>query len=93
MIYQILAKLFLICSDDFILSSWRKPGPITLGSDRFAGSPPMSKTYYVYILASGRYGTPYIGVSRDVKARLEQHRRGRGSQFVHRYGVYRLGPY
>jgi putative endonuclease len=50
----------------------------------------MDESYYVYILASGRHGTLYIGVTRDVKVRIEQHRAGRGSKFVHRYKVYRL---
>jgi len=47
-------------------------------------------TYYVYILASGRHGTPYIGVTNNLRTRLEQHRNGRGSEFVKKYGVYRL---
>jgi putative endonuclease len=50
----------------------------------------MDETYYVYILASGRHGTLYIGVTRNVKARLEQHRTGHGSKFVQQYKVYRL---
>jgi putative endonuclease len=47
-------------------------------------------TYYVDILACGRHGTLYVGVTNDLRTRLEQHRLGRGSQFVRRYGVYRL---
>jgi hypothetical protein len=31
---------------------------------------PMSKTYYVYILASKRNGTHYIGVTNDLTRRL-----------------------
>jgi putative endonuclease len=50
----------------------------------------MNETYYVYIRASGRHGTLYMGVTRDVKVRMEQHRAGRGSKFVHQYKVYRL---
>jgi len=46
--------------------------------------------YYVYILASGRHGTLYIGVTNNLRIRLEQHRSGSGSEFVKRYGVYRL---
>ena len=46
--------------------------------------------YYVYILASGRHGTLYIGVTNDVRNRLEQHRSGKGSSFVKAYGVHRL---
>lgn len=47
-------------------------------------------TYYVYILASGRHGTLYIGVTNNLRIRLEQHRSGGGSEFVKKYGVYRL---
>jgi putative endonuclease len=46
--------------------------------------------YHVYILASRRHGTLYIGITNDLRARLEQHRLGFGSQFVSKYGVYRL---
>ncbi|MCC8981430.1 GIY-YIG nuclease family protein [Bradyrhizobium acaciae] len=46
--------------------------------------------YYVYILASRRHGTLYIGVTNSVQKRLEQHRNGEGSSFVNTYGVYRL---
>ena len=47
-------------------------------------------TYYVYILASGRHGTLYIGITNNLRIRLEQHRSGGGSEFVKKYGVYRL---
>ena len=52
----------------------------------------MSKasSYCVYILASGKYGTLYIGVTNNLRIRLEQHRSGRGSEFVEQYGVHRL---
>jgi putative endonuclease len=46
--------------------------------------------YYVYILASRRYGTLYIGVTNSLRTRLKQHRNGEGSQFVKTYGVHRL---
>ena len=46
--------------------------------------------YFVYILASGRNGTLYIGVTNSLKKRLEQHRSGLGSEFVRKYAVYRL---
>jgi putative endonuclease len=46
--------------------------------------------YYVYILASRRHGTLYIGVTNSVQKRLEEHRNGKGSLFVKQYGVYRL---
>ena len=45
---------------------------------------------FVYILASKRNGTLYIGVTSNLPERIEQHRQGVGSQFVKRYGVGRL---
>ena len=50
----------------------------------------VSRMYYVYILASRRHGTLYIGVTNSLSKRMEQHRNGEGSSFVKTYGVYRL---
>jgi putative endonuclease len=50
----------------------------------------ISRMYYVYILASRRHGTLYIGVTNSLSKRMEQHRNGEGSSFVKTYGVYRL---
>jgi putative endonuclease len=47
-------------------------------------------TYFVYILASGKHGTLYVGVTNNLRNRLEQHRTGRGSEFVKKYDVHRL---
>jgi putative endonuclease len=44
----------------------------------------------VYILASRRNGTLYIGVTNDILRRLGLHRSGAGSEFVRDYGVYKL---
>jgi putative endonuclease len=44
----------------------------------------------VYILASQRNGTLYVGVTSDLAYRVTQHRSGTGSEFVHRYAVHRL---
>jgi putative endonuclease len=46
--------------------------------------------YYVYILASRRHGTLYIGVTNSLRDRLELHRIGLGSQFVRKYHVHSL---
>ena len=46
--------------------------------------------YFVYMLASKRYGTLYIGVTGDLRKRLEEHRLGVGSKFVRDYKVTRL---
>lgn len=47
-------------------------------------------SYYVYIMASRKNGTLYIGVTNDVIRRVWEHRQGRGSRFVAKYGVTRL---
>ena len=47
----------------------------------------MSKTYYVYILASGRNGTLYIGVTNDLIRRVWEHREGLVPGFTKEYGV------
>lgn len=44
----------------------------------------------VYILASARNGTLYIGVTSELMARLYQHRSGTMPGFTAKYGVYRL---
>jgi putative endonuclease len=46
--------------------------------------------YYVYILASGHHGTLYIGVTNNLRKRLELHRAGRGSKFASKYKIHRL---
>ena len=44
----------------------------------------------VYIMASSRHGTIYIGVTSDLMARIHQHREGLTRGFTRRYGVNRL---
>ncbi len=50
----------------------------------------MSKRYFVYILASRRNGTLYVGVTNDLVRRLMQHRAKAVPGFTRRYGVDRL---
>ena len=40
----------------------------------------------VYIMASGRNGTLYVGVTSDLPKRAWQHREGLGDGFTSRYG-------
>lgn len=47
----------------------------------------------IYILASRRHGTLYIGVTSDLLARVVQHREGLIAGFTRRYGVKRLVHY
>ncbi|MBX7483022.1 GIY-YIG nuclease family protein [Qipengyuania qiaonensis] len=44
----------------------------------------------VYILASQRNGTLYIGVTSDLVARIQQHRSGAADGFTKKHGVKRL---
>jgi putative endonuclease len=46
--------------------------------------------YYVYLLASQRNGTLYLGVTRDLVRRVYQHRTKATPGFSSRYGVQRL---
>ena len=46
--------------------------------------------YCVYILASRKHGTLYIGVTNNIRQRLGLHRSGHGSEFVKKYEVYHL---
>lgn len=50
----------------------------------------LTKTYFVYFLASGRNGTLYTGVTNDLIRRLSEHLEGIGSAFTKKYGVHRL---
>ena len=45
---------------------------------------------WVYILASKRNGTLYVGVTSNLRRRMEEHRRGLIDGFTKRYGVKRL---
>ena len=45
---------------------------------------------YVYILASKRNGTLYIGVTADLPRRLLEHQTGAIEGFTKKYGVHRL---
>jgi putative endonuclease len=47
-------------------------------------------TGYVYMTASQKRGTIYIGVTNDLGRRMPEHKAGTGSRFTARYGVQRL---
>ncbi|HEY1630655.1 MAG TPA: GIY-YIG nuclease family protein [Rhizomicrobium sp.] len=53
----------------------------------------MPKAYYVYILASRRNGTLYIGVTGDLRKRVGQHREGLAPGFTKDHNVRLLVYY
>ncbi len=46
--------------------------------------------YYVYLLASRKHGTLYLGVTRDLVRRVHEHKIKATPGFTSRYGVDRL---
>jgi putative endonuclease len=53
----------------------------------------MMKEYYVYILASSRNGTLYIGVTSDLPKRVYEHKYGIIDGFTKKYNVHILVYY
>ena len=51
------------------------------------------KSYYVYILASKRNGTLYIGVTNDLVRRAYDHKSNVIQGFTEKYGVHNLVHY
>jgi len=62
--------------------------PATAGHPGESGTIP--RTYFVYILASKRNGTLYIGVTNDLAHRVWEHREGLLPGFTKTYGVKML---
>ena len=48
---------------------------------------PRDHQYFVYILASHRNGTLYVGVTSDLVRRVQEHREGLVPGFTKRYAV------
>jgi putative endonuclease len=53
----------------------------------------MDKHFYVYILASRKHGTIYIGVTNDLIRRVYEHKNKFVSGFTAEYGVDKLVYY
>ncbi len=53
----------------------------------------VSKNYFVYILASKRNGTLYIGVTDDLIERVYEHKNNLIDGFTKKYNVYQLVYY
>jgi putative endonuclease len=50
----------------------------------------LKKTYYVYILASRKNGTLYIGVTNDLARRVYEHKHKLIKGFTKRYDISKL---
>jgi putative endonuclease len=50
----------------------------------------LSDRFHVYILASQRNGTLYVGVTSDLARRMTEHKSGLVPGFTRQYGVDRL---
>jgi len=48
------------------------------------------KTFFVFILASKRNGTLYVGVTNDIVKRVSEHRADLVEGFTEKYGVHAL---
>jgi putative endonuclease len=53
----------------------------------------MKENFYVYILASQRRGTLYIGVTSNLAKRVYEYKNGLVNGFTKKYGVHRLVYY
>jgi putative endonuclease len=53
----------------------------------------MANTYYVYISASKRNGTLYIGVTNDLERRIYEHKRNLIEGFTKKYNIHILVYY
>ena len=47
-------------------------------------------SYYVYLLASRKHGTLYLGVTNDLIRRVYQHKSKASAGFTAKYGISRL---
>ncbi len=50
----------------------------------------MSARFFLYILASGRNGTLYVGVTNDLARRMTEHKAKLVAGFTRKYGVDKL---
>jgi putative endonuclease len=52
--------------------------------------PPVLMAYYVYLLASGKYGTLYLGVTNNIVRRIYEHKSKAVTGFTRRYSIDKL---
>lgn len=61
-----------------------------MSSPRRRGSKKSINNYYIYILASKKHGTLYIGVTNDLVKRVWEHKQGLIDGFTKKYRVHDL---
>jgi putative endonuclease len=61
-----------------------------LGASPESITPMLAMVYYVYLLASKKHGTLYLGVTRNLVRRVYQHSTKAAESFTSRYGVDKL---
>lgn len=64
-----------------------------LSSPRIRGSRFIMSQYYVYILASQKNGTLYIGVTKDLIKRVYEHKNNLIEGFTKKYNVHNVVYY
>ena len=72
------------------LESFRRVTPWKHGAESREKGKAVSKQPVVYILASKRNGTLYIGVTSDLVKRIWEHKNNLIEGFTKRYGVHHL---
>jgi putative endonuclease len=69
----------------------RRQRSLCLCHSRAGGSPEVKmRSYYIYILASERNGTLYVGVTNNIKRRVYEHKQGSIPGFTKKYNVHQL---
>ena len=53
----------------------------------------MYKTYYTYIMSNKNNTVLYIGVTNDIKRRVEEHKSGQIAGFTRKYNCHKLVHY
>lgn len=53
----------------------------------------MAKTYFVYIMASQKNGTLYVGVTSNLAKRVYEHKNNLVGGFTKKYGIHNLVHY
>src|ERR1051325_9109506 len=76
------------CSTFLRMTSSSRGAPLGASPESITPVPAMA--YYVYLLASKKHGTLYLGVTNDIVRRVYEHRTKAVKGFTSRYDVDKL---